>query len=135
MVDRLRKLEVSVSHFSLILMMNVMDNLTEINNEKCLEEFENFIKLHNEEMVKKNISSPQLIGVGKEIEVRIANYPVNINGRQVEVVNSQYLVIVHKEITCFPMTYDFLKAPGLKLNFSVLEGLEIDLDESFVELE
>ncbi|MBN2797481.1 MAG: phosphodiester glycosidase family protein [Clostridia bacterium] len=59
------------------------------------------------------------------VTVKIADYPVYVNGILIDTEASQYPVLEYKNITYFPMTYDYLKGIGLTLQFSKT-GLQIN---------
>ena len=62
----------------------------------------------------------------EDVTVEIPGYDVTLNGTVINIVNSEYPIIVYKNITYFPMTYDYLSGIGLSLNFSNTTGLSIE---------
>ncbi|MBN2794557.1 MAG: trypsin-like peptidase domain-containing protein [Clostridia bacterium] len=70
----------------------------------------------------------------KEVTAFIVNYDVTVNGEKILTEESQYPVLNYKNITYFPMTYDYLKGTGLKVDWSSETGLhiyQIDSDNTF----
>lgn len=58
--------------------------------------------------------------------VEIPDYDVRVNDEVIDTKHSQYPVLKYKNITYFPMTWDYLSGLGLNLKYSSLEGLQID---------
>ncbi|BEP27775.1 transglutaminase-like domain-containing protein [Helicovermis profundi] len=59
-------------------------------------------------------------------EIKIVNFSVNINGESIDNIHSDFPLISYKDITYFPMTWDFSQALGLKTNWSNETGLVIE---------
>lgn len=69
------------------------------------------------------------VSYADQVEVKIADYDVSINGNIIDNVHSEYPVINYKNITYFPMTYDYVGGTGLRLKYDADEGLRIALDD------
>ena len=72
-------------------------------------------------MILPSIAFADNIGV----TVTIPEYDVSVNGEVIDTTHSQYPVITYKDITYFPMTFDYLNGIGLKLYFDSATGLTI----------
>lgn len=59
-------------------------------------------------------------------EIKIVDFPVSINGEVIDNMSNDYPLISYKNITYFPMTYDFSKALGLQTNWNAKDGLTIN---------
>lgn len=51
------------------------------------------------------------------ITVNVPDFPVIINGQQMENIYNQYPLLVYKNITYFPMAYDYARFLGVKANW------------------
>ncbi|WP_165452342.1 DUF5050 domain-containing protein [Paenibacillus thalictri] len=60
------------------------------------------------------------------IEVSLPSFPVFLNHTPVDNLHSQYPLIVYKDITYFPMTWDYSRALGLTTSFDSRSGFSID---------
>lgn len=64
------------------------------------------------------------------VKVKIPNYNVSVNNQAIDIEHSKYPVIEYKNITYFPMTFDYLEGIGLELNYSAEEGLVINKSQA-----
>lgn len=64
----------------------------------------------------------------EEIEVRIPEYPVEINGVAIDSTLSEYPVLSYQGITYFPMTWNFSQALGLSVQWDDESGLSVNQD-------
>jgi hypothetical protein len=55
----------------------------------------------------------------------IPNYKVKINGQNIDNTNNKYPVLVYKDITYFPMTWNYTNALGLETNWNADTGFSI----------
>lgn len=74
-------------------------------------------------------------GESQEVEVVIPDFTVRVNGETIKTKESQYPIIVYKNITYFPMTSDYLEGIGLTLSWSKETGISINKGDSVVKLE
>lgn len=70
-----------------------------------------------------------------EVIVNIPKFDVRVNDTLIDTVHSQYPVITYKDITYFPMTYDYLAGIGLTLEFDETKGLAIAVNDDVGTLE
>lgn len=54
---------------------------------------------------------------GEDVSVSIPEFKVTINGHEMDNVYNQYPFIVYKDITYYPMAYDYARFLGLKSNW------------------
>ena len=59
------------------------------------------------------------------VQVTLPNFQVTLNGKQIENAARQYPLVVYKEITYFPMTYDDSRFLGLESNYTLQTGLDV----------
>lgn len=69
-----------------------------------------------------------------DVRIVIPEFDVRVNDVLIDIQHSQYPVMVYKNITYFPMTYDYLSGIGLDLKFSAKEGLNINVKDEVGEL-
>ena len=60
-----------------------------------------------------------------EVNVTIPVNDITVNGELIDTEHSQYPALLYKNITYFPMTWDYLSGIGLELEFDSEEGLKI----------
>ena len=60
------------------------------------------------------------------VQVTLPTFDVTINGIKIDNATRQYPLIVYKDITYFPMTYDDCRFLGLESNYTAKDGLDID---------
>ena len=53
----------------------------------------------------------------KSAPVTIPNFPVTVNGQTMESTYNQYPLLLYKDITYFPMAYDYARFLGVKANW------------------
>lgn len=59
------------------------------------------------------------------VEVSLPSFPVQINGVAIDPSNAKYPPIVYKDITYFPMTWDYTRSLGLPYTWDESDGLRI----------
>ncbi len=59
------------------------------------------------------------------VKINLPKFPITINSLRIDNDRLEYPIIVYNDITYFPMTYQFAKGLGLKLNFSASEGFSV----------
>nr|WP_213586175.1 YHYH domain-containing protein [Paenibacillus sp. J2TS4] len=69
----------------------------------------------------------------KAVKVSIPSFSVKINGETVEQQESLYPLLVYKDITYFPMTWNYTKALGLNMSWDSDTGFFIGQSEAPVE--
>jgi hypothetical protein len=52
----------------------------------------------------------------KQVGVRIPSFNVELNGVKIDNEHQEYPLLVYKDITYFPMTWDFSRALSLSVN-------------------
>lgn len=60
------------------------------------------------------------------VNVRLPSFPVQINGVVIDPYKANYPPIVYKDITYFPLTWDYTRTLGIAYTWSESEGLRID---------
>jgi|GEM_PF-1185514 len=65
---------------------------------------------------------------------KLPNFPVSFNGTPIDNQRATYPLIVYKNITYFPMTWDYASALGLTATFTEAKGLVIEKSLSSVDL-
>ncbi|UUZ81143.1 hypothetical protein LJK88_41585 [Paenibacillus sp. P26] len=60
------------------------------------------------------------------VKVSLPSFPVQINGVLMDPKKAQYPPIVYKDITYFPLTWDYTRTLGLTYTWSEADGLRID---------
>lgn len=68
------------------------------------------------------------------VNVKIAGYKVHLNGTTIDNAKAKYPVLVYKDITYFPMTWDYSEALGLRALWNAKTGLTINSGGSGVPL-
>ena len=58
----------------------------------------------------------------------IPNFKVTVNNKAIDNINSKYPLLVYKNITYFPMTWNYTQALGLKTSWDAVEGFAISKD-------
>ncbi|ULL19328.1 hypothetical protein DVH26_35860 [Paenibacillus sp. H1-7] len=61
-----------------------------------------------------------------DIRVKIPTFPVEVNGSIIDNKHAAYPLLMYKDITYFPMTWDYTKALGLAIQWDSVKGLEIN---------
>jgi hypothetical protein len=51
----------------------------------------------------------------EEVNIVIPHFDIRVNEQAIDVEHSQYPVFTYKDITYFPMTYDYLDGIGMEL--------------------
>lgn len=69
---------------------------------------------------------PGFAAVPERAEAALPAFPVFLNGTPVDNVHSLYPLLVHKDITYFPMTWEYAQALGLTTSWDEQTGLAID---------
>ena len=60
-----------------------------------------------------------------QIQVKVPTFQVTLNSTVINNLNSKYPLLVYKDITYFPMTYDYAKALGLKTEWNPDTGFGV----------
>lgn len=60
------------------------------------------------------------------VEVKLPGFPVQINGVAIDSKRATYPLLVYKDITYFPMTWDYTESLGMSIQWNEKEGLSID---------
>ena len=76
-----------------------------------------------------------VFGENTDVDVKIPDYDVKVNGVKIDTEHSQYPVLVYKGVTYFPMTSDYLAGIGLDLKFSNETGIKIDVKDTVKNLD
>lgn len=76
-------------------------------------------------------SKPQL----NDMKITFAMYGVHVNGQKIDNQISKYPVFVYKDITYFPMTWNYTQALGLSISWNANTGLFISKDKSIPYLD
>jgi hypothetical protein len=61
----------------------------------------------------------------ENVDIEVITFSVNINGESIDNMHSDYPLISYKDITYFPMTWDFSQSLGLETSWSAANGLSI----------
>lgn len=61
-----------------------------------------------------------------ELTATIPMFDIYINGNLIDNVHSDYPLITYKDITYFPMTYDYVNSLDITLNWTAETGIHID---------
>ena len=64
------------------------------------------------------------------VKVSLPSYPVYVNGQQVSNSTSKYPVIEYKDITYFPMTWNYTQALGLETKWDADVGFVVRKSEA-----
>ena len=59
------------------------------------------------------------------IKINLPAFPITINSLKIDNDRLEYPIIMYNDITYFPMTYQFSRGLGLKLNFTASEGFSV----------
>ena len=69
---------------------------------------------------------PGLPAYATSVQVTLPTFDVTLNGIKIDNAIRQYPLIVYKDITYFPMTYDDCRFLGLESDYTTQTGLDID---------
>ena len=69
---------------------------------------------------------PGIPAYAATVQVTLPTFDVTLNGIKIDNATRQYPLIVYKDITYFPMTYDDCRFLGLESNYTAKDGLDID---------
>lgn len=61
----------------------------------------------------------------EQVQAMIPNFPVKVNGTLVDNRHARYPLLVYKDITYFPLTWDMAQALSWQVNWSETEGLKV----------
>ncbi|MCZ8514025.1 hypothetical protein O9H85_16665 [Paenibacillus filicis] len=64
-------------------------------------------------------------GQSKQVQAEIPPFPVKVNGTLVDNIHSPYPLLLYKNITYFPLTWDMAQALQWQVNWSEAEGLKV----------
>ncbi|TXK84354.1 hypothetical protein [Paenibacillus sp. N3.4] len=67
----------------------------------------------------------QVYGQSKQVNVKIAEFSVTVNGIAADNANAAYPLFVYKDITYFPLTWDMSKALKWDISWSEENGLKV----------
>ena len=70
-----------------------------------------------------------------KVEVRLPSFQVTLNGQKIDSVHSPYPLLVYKDITYFPMTWNYARAMGLYTDWNAEEGLSVQSGGPKIPLE
>ncbi len=73
------------------------------------------------------LASVQSIAAEKSVRVSLPPFKVQINGTMVNSKTAEYPLLVYKDITYMPMTYDYCNLLGLESSWSHEQGLAVSL--------
>ncbi|UUZ86436.1 DUF5050 domain-containing protein [Paenibacillus sp. P26] len=79
-------------------------------------------------------SVPAYAAAPKQVKVSLPDFPIVLNGTPVDNIHSQYPLLLYKDITYFPMTWDYARALGLTTSWDAQAGLGIIKRERAEEL-
>lgn len=65
-----------------------------------------------------------------EISVKVPTFKVVVNGVKIDNIKSKYPLLVYKDITYFPMTYNYANALGLKTEWNQATGFGVSKNNS-----
>ncbi|MCZ8517870.1 MULTISPECIES: DUF5050 domain-containing protein [Paenibacillus] len=68
---------------------------------------------------------PVIAATPKQAKVALPPFPVFLNGTPVDNTHSQYPLLIYKDITYFPMTWDYARALGLETSWDTESRLGI----------
>jgi len=71
-------------------------------------------------------SIPGYAAIPKQAEAALPAFPVFLNGIPVDNAHSLYPLLIYKDVTYFPMTWDYARALGLTTSWDPQAGLAID---------
>jgi len=66
-------------------------------------------------------------GAERTVNVKLPTFRVQINGTIVDSTTAEYPLLVYKDITYMPMTYDFCNLIGLESSWTKEEGLKVSI--------
>ncbi|MEF3308025.1 DUF5050 domain-containing protein [Paenibacillus sp. GYB004] len=69
------------------------------------------------------------------IEVSFPEFPVTVNGTVLDVRHSEYPFLVYKDITYFPMTWNYMTALGLTAQWNPMQGMSLAKTNACVPLQ
>ena len=67
-----------------------------------------------------------------KVTATIPKFKVMVNNQVINNENNQYPLLVYKNITYFPMTWDYTRALGLKTSWDATEGFSINKDTGVI---
>lgn len=73
---------------------------------------------------------PAASAFAEDVKVLIPDYKVILNDNEIDYKNSLYPLISYKDITYFPMTYEYCRFMGMTTSWVEGEGLEVRLTKS-----
>lgn len=62
------------------------------------------------------------------VTTKLPQFPVQVNGILIDTKHAKYPLLLYKDITYFPMTWDYTRALGLNVGWDPDSGLEINQD-------
>ncbi|NOU73680.1 DUF5050 domain-containing protein [Paenibacillus sp. LMG 31458] len=69
-----------------------------------------------------------------DIQVNYPIFPVTVNGTAMDVSHSEYPLLVYKDITYFPMTWNNTSALGMSVQWDAVNGLSLQKNDTCVPL-
>lgn len=78
--------------------------------------------------VQPSLLAPAPKSQSNELKITIPAYSIHVNGQWIDNSSSKYPVFVYKDITYFPMTWNYTQALGLNISWNADMGLFISRD-------
>ncbi|MBN7773636.1 hypothetical protein [Clostridium aminobutyricum] len=78
----------------------------------------------------QGVSVVECFGAEKTVQVSLPKFNVQINGTVVNSKTAEYPLLVYKNITYMPMTYDYCHLLGLESSWTKEDGLTVSLSNS-----
>ncbi|MFB0840869.1 hypothetical protein [Paenibacillus oleatilyticus] len=69
-----------------------------------------------------------------EVQVSFPVFPVTVNGTVTDQTHSQYPLLLYRDITYFPMTWNYTSSLGLAVSWSKENGLSLEKKDGCVPL-
>lgn len=69
-----------------------------------------------------------------EVQAAFPAFPVTVNGTVTDQTHSPYPLLLHREITYFPMTWNYTSSLGLTVSWSKESGLSLDKKDGCIPL-
>lgn len=69
--------------------------------------------------------SPNALAESDGVKVQVPSFPVKINGTKIDNNHAPYPLLIYKDITYFPMTWDYARGLGLSIRWRYDQGLDI----------
>jgi hypothetical protein len=81
-------------------------------------------------MLLSPLTTVQSLAAEKTVRVSLPSFKVQINGTMVNSKTAEYPLLVYRDITYMPMTYDYCNLLGLESSWTQEQGLAVSLRKS-----